>query len=431
MGGSGTGIARHVFVISYDGFSEDNWEMAKGLPNMSRLLAKGAFCTSLRSVYPSLTYVVHSTMVTGVYPNRHGVTHNNPFQPFVAEKNQRWHWFRDSIKVPTIYDAAKKASMRTAGILWPVTGKASIRYNIPEIAAINGENQALKVLKNGSPLFTAGMELKYGRVRRGIEEPYLDDFSTLCTTDTIRRKRPHLMLVHLIDLDDAKHRYGTDSPEVHAAIKRMDKRLGDIMEAAEQAGIEKDTVFIVVGDHGHLDVRYKVHLNNLLKEHGLIDSESKYWRAYFQSAGGSAYLHIKEEDKEAEKLAVEILQNAMKEDKYGIESSYSRDELDGLHVDKAARYMVEARKGYSFEDSITDATIDDLEGKGIRYATHGYSPDKDNYRCNLIISGEKIRSGYQLGNIEMVDLAPTISKILGIPFTDCDGRSLDEIFENR
>ncbi len=426
MGKTDTGIAKHLFVISYDGFSEDNWEMAKSLPNMSRLIKNGAYSTSLRSVYPSLTYVVHSTMVTGVYPDKHGVHHNNPFQPFVAEKNQRWHWFRDSIKVPTVYDVAKEARMCTAGILWPVTGKASIKYNIPEVAAINDENQALKVLRNGNPLFIAGMELKYGRVRRGIEEPYLDDFSTLCAVDTIKRKKPNLLLLHLIDLDDTKHRYGTDSVEVHNVIKRMDKRLGDIMAAAEQAGIVKDTVYLVVGDHGHINVSYKVHLNNLLREHSLIAEKNgnMKWRAYFQAAGGSAYLHIKQGDKDAEKLAIEIIENAIKENKYGIESMYKRNELDRFHVDKSIKYMVEAKKGYSFDDSLSERTVEDLGQQGIKYATHGYLPDKENYRCNLIISGEGIQNDYQLGNIEMVDIAPTIAKILGIRFHNCDGRSL-------
>ncbi|HHU19359.1 MAG TPA: hypothetical protein GXZ58_03810 [Bacilli bacterium] len=35
-----------------------------------------------------MTYVVHSTMVTGVYPDKHGVRHNNPLQPFVEANNQ-------------------------------------------------------------------------------------------------------------------------------------------------------------------------------------------------------------------------------------------------------------------------------------------------------------------------------------------------------
>ncbi len=422
--------AKHLIVISYDAFSEDNWEMAKSLPNMSKLISKGAYGNKLRSIYPTLTYAVHSTIVTGVYPDKHGIIHNNPCQPFLKEKSQRWYWYRDSIKVPTIYDAVKEADMRATGILWPVTGKSSIRYNMPEIVAINNENQALKILKNGSPFFCIDMVLKYGHIRKGVEQPYLDDFSTMCAVDTIKRKKPNLLLLHLIDLDDSKHKYGTDSIEVTNAVQRMDKRLGDIMNAAREAGIEEDTVFLVIGDHGQLDVRYKVHLNNILKDNNLIFEEDRSlkWRAYVQGAGGSAYLHIKQGDEEAEKLSIEILEKIIRENKYGIEALYNRHELDSLHVDKSVKYMIEAKKGYSFDDELTDITIEDLEEQGIKYATHGYSPDKDNYKCNLIISGNIIRDEYELGNIEMVDVAPTMASILGIKFDQCDGRNLDEIF---
>lgn len=184
-----TAMAKHLIVISYDAFSEDQWEMASRFPNLSKLIKNGAHSNQLKSVYPTLTYVVHTTIATGVYPDKHGIHHNNPFQPFVKEKEQSWFWFRNAIKVPTIYDAAREHNMSTAGILWPVSGKSSIQYNIPEIRAINNENQALKVLKSGSPLYCIEMELKYGRLRKGIEQPYLDDFTTKCAMETIKRKK--------------------------------------------------------------------------------------------------------------------------------------------------------------------------------------------------------------------------------------------------
>lgn len=423
-------LAKHLIVISYDAFSEDNWEMAKNLPNLSKLIKSGSYSTKLKSVYPTLTYVVHTSLVTGVYPDKHGIIHNNPFQPFIEEKNQKWYWFRKNIKAPTIYDALKNNNMSSAGILWPVTGKSSIRYNLPEIVAINGENQALKVLKNGSPFFCLNMELKYGKIRKGVRQPYLDNFSTMCAIDTIKRKKPNLLLLHLIDLDDAKHKYGTDSSEVEEAIKRMDKRLGQIINAVEEAGMWEDAVFIVVGDHGQFNVRYKVHLNNILKEENLIfeDNGSLQWRAYFQSCGGSAYLHIRKDDKEAEKSVLEVLKKIMEKDQYGIDALYYREELNSLHIDKTIQYMVEAKQGYSFDDNLHKTTIEDLEEESMKYATHGYLPDKDNYRCNLIISGDKIRKEHELGPVEMVDMAPTMAKILGIEFNSCDGRCLDEIF---
>ncbi|WP_440962054.1 alkaline phosphatase family protein [Paenibacillus nitricinens] len=425
-----TAIAKHLIVISYDAFSEDQWEMASRLPNLSKLIKSGAHSNQLKSVYPTLTYVVHTTIATGVYPDKHGIHHNNPFQPFVKEKEQNWFWFRNAIKVPSIYDAAREHNMSTAGILWPVSGKSSIQYNIPEIRAINNENQALKVLKSGSPLYCIEMELKYGRLRKGIEQPYLDDFTTKCAIETIKRKKPNLLMMHLIDLDDAKHVYGTDSDEVKRVITRMDKRLGDIIQAVDEAGIKDDTFFLVLGDHGQFNVRYKVHLNNLLQEKGLIYEENgeMKWRAYFQCGGGSAYLHIKEDDEEAEQLALAVIQEYMDDNASGIEEMYTRERLNQLHVGPSTKYMLEARRGYCFDESMDEPTIVDLDKQGIKYATHGYSPDKEDYRCNLVISGNKVKSDFPIGDLEMVDIAPTMAKILGIDFNPCDGRPLDEIF---
>lgn len=422
--------AKHVVVISYDAFSEDQWEKASKLPHLSGLIKSGSYTNKLKSVYPTLTYVVHSTMVTGVYPDKHGIYHNNPLQPFVKEKDQSWFWFRKDIKVPTIYDAVKEHGLRTAGFLWPVTGKASLRYNIPEIRAIKNENQAIKILKNGSPLLSIHMEKKYGHIRRGIEQPFLDNFTTKCATDTIKRKKPNLLLMHLIDLDDAKHENGIDSVEVEKVLLRMDVRLGEIIAATKAAGIFEDTVFIVIGDHGQINIRYKVRLNQLFQAEGLIyEKEGQMkWRAYVQNAGGSAYLHIKANDKEAEQRALKILKQAIAEDTYGIEKLHSREELDKLRIEPSIAYMLEAKKGYCFDDGLEGSIVMDLESKGEKYATHGFSPDKPDYRCNLVISGTGIKNEYDMGDIQMIDIAPTIAEIMGINFYRCDGSPRKDIF---
>ncbi len=421
---------KYLIVISYDAFSKLDWELASQLPNLSKLIQKGVYSNELFSVYPSLTYVAHTTMVTGLYPGGHEIFHNNPFQPFVKEQNQSWFWYRKDIKAPTIYDVVKEHKMKAAGILWPVTGKASIRYNMPEIRAIGKENQAWKILKNGSPLYCIRMELKYGKSRQGIHQPNLDDFSTMCAIDTIKRKKPNLLLLHLIDLDDAKHAQGLEGVEVREAIIRMDRRLGELIQAVKEAGIYENTIFLIVGDHSQINVRYKVRLNQLLQKNGLIyeENESLKWKAYIQGAGGSAYLHIKEGDNEAKERVLAVLNKAIREKKYGIEAIYSKEELREFHVDESVAFMLEAKQGYSFEDSLRGPIVEDLQEKNCHYATHGYSPNKPKYQSNLIISGEGIKSEYKIGAVQMVDIAPTMAKILGIEFPECDGRVLHEIF---
>ncbi|MEG0438452.1 MAG: alkaline phosphatase family protein [Solibacillus sp.] len=422
---------KFVIVISYDAFSKDNWDSAKSKPNLAQLIANGAATNQVKSVYPTLTYVIHSSYVTGVYPNKHGVFHNNPFQPFVPEKEQVWHWYRNDLRMPTVYEIARSKGLTTAGILWPVTGKAAIHYNIPEIKAVKNENQALKIIKNGSKLFTLSMEWKYGKVRRGIAQPYLDDFITKCAVDTILNKKPNLLLMHLIDLDDSKHLHGTQGPHIEAVLERMDRRIGELMQAVEDAGIRNETTFLIVGDHGQLDVRYKIYLNRLFFDHDLIYEENgeMKWRAYVQGAGGAAYLHIQHGDEDAKATALSLLEGLAKKAEYGIEAIYSRKELDKFHVDEQFEYMVEAKEGYCFEDDYTQEVVVDLHVLGQKYATHGYSPEKPDYTSNLIISGSSIQAGYDIGEVSVVDIGPTIAHMLQLPIENVDGRTLVEIFK--
>ncbi|AWE07117.1 alkaline phosphatase family protein [Lysinibacillus sp. 2017] len=423
--------SNYCIVISYDAFSKDNWENARHKPNLAKLIANGASTDKVKSVYPTLTYVIHSSYVTGAYPNKHGVYHNNLFQPFVPESDQNWHWFRNDIKLPTVYDAARKKGLKTAGLLWPVSGKANIDFNIPEIRAVKNENQALKILKNGSKLFTLSMEIKHGKVRNGIEQPELDDFTTLCAIDTIKKKKPNLLLMHLIDLDDTKHMFGTKGPHIEEVLNRMDKRLGDILQAVQDAGIYDDTTFIVVGDHGQLDVQYKVYLNRLFFDNGLIYEENgeMKWRAYVQGAGGAAYLYVQPHDEEALKLALQLLEGAAQNEAYGIEAIYDRQILDSMHIDENFSYMLEAKEGYCFEDAYNKEVIVDLHAAGKVYATHGYSPDIPDYTSNLVISGASVKAGYDIGNVGVIDIGPTIAHILGLDFEAIDGRALVEAFK--
>lgn len=425
----GNNHAKHLIVISLDAFSEDNWEEAKKLPHFSRLIENGASSNQLKSVFPTHTYVAHTTMVTGVYPDRHGVVHNNQFQPFTPEKEQTWHWHQRDIKVPTIYDLARDNHLKTAGLLWPVSGKSSLQYNLPEVAAIKNENQVVKLMKNGSPLYILGLEWRLGKRRKGVKQPHLDDYTTLCAVDTIKRKQPHLMLLHLIDLDTVKHSRGTRDKEIKECLLRMDRRIGEILEGVKEAGLMDHTVFFILGDHGQIDIHHGVHLNNLLKAQGLIYEEGGRlkWRAYLQSAGGSACLHVREGDRQAEQLALHCLQEAMKEEKFGIESIYNRQELDVLRAGRHVNHAVEAKRGYNFVDSLSESTIENYLAKGIIYANHGYSPEKQHYKCNFIASGCCIRKNLELGPMAMVDIAPTMARVLGLDFYPCDGRVLEEM----
>ena len=410
-----------VILLSVDALSTSEWEQIQCLPNFKRIMDNGTYSNQLISVYPTQTYTVHTTMVTGNYPDKHGIYNNHFLQPFVKAEKQAFFWYQHQIKSPTIYDLVKENKLKTCGLLWPVSGKSSIKYNLPEILALENESQVLKVLKNGSPLYIMNMERLFAKQRVGNEQPYLDEHIKRCLIYTIKNQKPDLSIVHLVSLDAAKHQHAVESSEVYKALENMDRIIGEILDAAN----DEFTIFLV-GDHGHFTIDKVVHLNNLLQDANLLDGETKQWRAYIQSMGGSAALHVKEGDREAEKLALQILND--NRDLCGIEEIYNISQLEELHFGYDCKYVIEGKIGYSYKEDLGEVLVQDFKALGKKYATHGYNPNKDNYSCIFMTMGNGINKNQKIGQINMVDIAPTISHVMGLEFYPCDGEIIQSLF---
>ena len=68
---------RHVILISIDGFPAWMWrDPSLSIPNLRRLAAEGAMADAMTVSNPSVTWNNHTTMVTGVKPEKHGVLYN-------------------------------------------------------------------------------------------------------------------------------------------------------------------------------------------------------------------------------------------------------------------------------------------------------------------------------------------------------------------
>lgn len=408
-----------VVLISIDALGESEWDKIKKLKDFKNFIDNGIYCKNLLSIFPTLTYPVHTTIMTGVYPNKHGVIHNNPFQPFVPKKDMRWFWYGSDIKSPTIYDRVKQEGGRVASLLWPVSGNTSIKYNMPEIIAIGKENQLIKILKNGSIPYIVEMELRFAKRRISTQQPHLDDFVMNCTVFTLKHKKPDFMMIHLVSLDVAKHKNRVESLEVDEAIVHMHDNIGRILEA-----IDDDTIVILMSDHGQFSIDYNVHLNNLFLKANLIYRKlgSYEYDAYMQSSGGSAYLHAR--DEKSLNKAFEVLREAKDSGLYGIEKIYSNTDMIDMGINNDIQGGVEAVVGYNFSDEIADETVVDMRELGLTYANHGYHPGKDNYKCIFMAKGKGINAKGEILSMNMVDVAPTIAKIMGLGEFNCDGVSI-------
>ena len=140
---------RHVVVVSVDALVYEDLETLSKLYALAPRWDKMARVDRVRSIYPTITYPCHSTMMTGVYPDRHHIVNNEA--PILGVEHCLWQHFRSSVKAPSIFDAAKKAGLTTAAVFWPVTGKdPAIDYLVDEYWPQHGEDSLSAFRDSGS-----------------------------------------------------------------------------------------------------------------------------------------------------------------------------------------------------------------------------------------------------------------------------------------
>jgi predicted AlkP superfamily pyrophosphatase or phosphodiesterase len=429
-------LTDHLIIISFDCLSSLDFPMLQELPHFQELLKKGSYCKHVETIYPSVTYPCHATIVTGNLPKRHGVINNTFLQP--GNPSPDWYWNRRYISGTTLYDEAKKAGMTTAALLWPVTAKANIDYNMPEIFANRPwHNQVAVSLSNGSPLFQLDMNRRFSHIRKGLSQPELDDFVLESTVQTIQTKKPNLLLVHFTDLDTQRHYYGFSSKQAMDALRRHNMRLGRILQALKKSGIYENSTIIALGDHSALDETKAIKLNVLLREQGLIkvNKHGKVtdWKAYCKSCDGSAYLYVKEDtDQETKSYLKELVYHLIRDERNGIEKALLQEEIITKGADDHAFLMIEARQGYYFTEHLNGGYIDkitaeDVKAKRYTFASHGYSPEKRDYTTVLMASGKGILQNIVLPYMHLVDEGPTFARLLGLNLGNTDGQIINEM----
>jgi predicted AlkP superfamily pyrophosphatase or phosphodiesterase len=405
--------AKHVIFLTIDGFRPDfyldsEWQT----PNLHTLMNDGAYAKGVNSVFPSMTYPSHTTIVTGVQPAKHGVFYNNIFTPDGAP--QQPYWQDSSIHAPTIWKAAKDKGMTVASLYWPVSADAPVDYNIPDIGGLGDGVREQYSLPQG---FYAEMKKEvFGGVDK-IDAGKNQNIAKIAAY-VIKKSKPELMTIHVFSVDGAEHAEGRSGTRVQEAVADADAAVGIIVDALKAAGIWESTVLLIGGDHGFYDVKKTISPNVWLKEAGLInDLKTGDWKAQFNSVGGSAYLYLKDPADKATANKVKALLEAQPDSVKQYYRIISREQLDKGGYNPNVAFAVTGEHDAAFSAASTGNAV--KPGKG---GTHGHFPDTKNIRTGLIAHGPGIRKGAVIEEMNLRDMTPIMVKLLGIPFPKVDGK---------
>jgi alkaline phosphatase D len=365
----------YVVLVSLDGFRYD-YAARYGAKNLQAIATQGASAPDgMVPVYPSITFPNHYSIVTGLYPEHHGIVGMTFYDP----KRKQRYAFNDPAAngdgswyggVP-LWSLAEKQGMRSACFFWP-----------------------------GSEAEIAGQRPSY---YLHFDDHYPDEARIQQVISWLHlpaAQRPHFITLYYSNVDHAGHEFGPDAPQTAEAVRRVDDLVGLLEARLKELNLPID--LFVVSDHG---------MENIAGN--WIDLDHFADLSAFQTDGALLY---SSSESDTEK-AYERLRGAS--DKFVVYRR--RDVPKNLHYNENEREgdpIVVATGPYAIRAHAANPADTMPKNKG----GHGYDPEQfKTMRAIFYAMGPDIKPNTTVPAFENVNVYPLIAKILGLDTASTDG----------
>ena len=444
-------------MISVDGMKPEYATQADRLrlkvPFLRSLIAEGTYADGVEGVWPTNTYPSHTTLVTGVSPARHGIYNNLEFDPR-RYFGEAWFWYAREIRVPTLWQVARRSGLSTASVGWPASvGATDVDFLIPEYWRIfrptldlNPADRYLIAALSRPEGMLEQLEKSLGPYLMGNDtSDAADEIKTRFAEEILRTHHPQFMTVHLSSLDSVEHEHGPFSAAANQSIEATDIRLARLVATART--VDPSVIAVIVSDHGFTSLTHALHLYIPFIRAGLLElgaganspTSVASWKAAPWTAGGMAAVVLRDANDEGIRQQVRDLLRSLAADPHnGIAEIVERDTSAGGGPAAAGRgahapdpiaargafpdaaFLVVMQLGYYAGGNTSGELVTDMNGHG----GHGFAPTYPDMRAAFFARGAGIARHRDLGVIDMRQIAPTVAGLLNLNLPGDVGRPL-------
>jgi endonuclease/exonuclease/phosphatase family metal-dependent hydrolase len=388
--------AKHVVLVDWDGFDPSYLGTAP-TPNLDSLRRRGSLSIA-HSTFHTISNPARGSMSTGAYPERHGNA-AYIFDP-IAGRAQGQSRFLAS---ETIAESLAKAGKTTASVQWYMVQDHGTRYGDPE---------HLYVQPGGS------FERRVDAAIEILNRRPVNSGGQMVTVPKI----PDFLAVYSSDLDGLGHEQGPNSPAMPALLAEHDRQLGRLIQATKDVGIYEDTAFLLTSDHGMTEWNRTLipQVTAAIEAAGYTPEVVRSGQAPTPAAevilvpNGVRIGDLTLRGDAARRDAERRIERAL-EDLPEVERVLDDRDLRRLRAsDKLGDLVVEARPPFGFADA--DAP------PGTSRGAHSSLSELE---VPLFMAGAGIERGERPHRPGLVDIAPTIARLLGTrPPDDAQGKPL-------
>jgi predicted AlkP superfamily pyrophosphatase or phosphodiesterase len=366
----------YVLLVSLDGFRYD-FATKYGAKTLVRFGERGVAAKALIPSYPSSTFPNHYSIVTGLYPEHHGIVENSFYDPARGQlfkfsdpaTASDGSWYGGT----PLWVLAEQQGMLTAPYFWPGADAG---------------------IQNTRPTYSYKYDGAVPNAQRIAQ--------VVAWLKLPKTQRPHFITLYFSEVDHQGHTFGPDSPEEQKAVADVDHAIAGLLESLKLIGVPIDV--LIVSDHGMLAVEGKVNVRMLAPLQA------------FHLASGASQVMLYSKDQ----ALIDATYTALK-DKDSRINVYRRSETPGhLHYRDSNRIgdlVIEAAAPV-----LVIAPPPDARPRPSVKGMHGYDPQRfPEMRGIFLAQGPDLKTGVTLEPFENIHIYPLIAHILGLKTPAVDG----------
>lgn len=403
--GAAQAAERTVIVTLFDGFSPAMVDATK-TPNLDTIKKEGAWSRHLVPAFPTISLINHTTYATGCWPEHHGVMSNIFYDPRLGRFGEKMNVGDADWRTgcETMWEAAERQGVHAAVFNW--VGRWS--HSRGKLASYanplkgRGENpsddailaQALKLLADNGPA------------------------------------HPRLIALYFQGPDEVAHYHGTTAPETLAAVRKSDWIVGRLMAGIRALPAGREGTLIVGTDHGMTDVGPLINVGRLMNMYDI--------KAEQATDGATSFLYL-DKGESADRVAAALApyKDIFQVYRKGHFPAYSHlgdgPRVPDLMLLTHPPYWIVGPEvmppwaEWLGVNHIWPVSFTPFAG-GLK-ATHGYDPNIVAMHGIFYAWGAGVAHGQQIPRLDMIDIHPTVMKLLGLqPGRPVDGHPIDMLF---
>jgi predicted AlkP superfamily pyrophosphatase or phosphodiesterase len=262
-------MTKPLVVVNVVGLTHDH--IGANTPHIQRLAQEG-FARPLGTVLPAVTCSAQATMLTGLPPRDHGIVGNGWYFRDLAEV-LFWRQSNHLVHGERLYQAGRRrdAAYTTAKMFWWFNMYADVEWSMTPRPSYPADGRKIPDSYSQPPELRDRLQERLGKFPLfHFWGPTADILSTRWIADAslavMADYQPTLTLVYLPHLDYNLQRLGPKDPRIADDLRAVDAEAGKLIEAARAGGAE----VVVLSEYAISSVDRPIHINRVLREHGLL-----------------------------------------------------------------------------------------------------------------------------------------------------------------